>query len=174
MWAQAILAERGGALFAVSLLSCSSIVSAAMAVVARLQFRAAAASFAALRSPALALGSPALRLPRAPAARGSSGASAKVESTIIKAVKDYVSLRHKEMSDDVSSGSKNLEFSTLALPDMVTKTSTWDSLGFDDLDKVEVLLEVEEAFEHMISDDDADRIASVEQAITYFQKTASG
>merc|ERR1719195_771317 len=52
----------------------------------------------------------------------------------------------------------------------VTVSTRWDDLGFDDLDKVEVLLEVEEEFDHTMPDEEADAINSVEETIAYLRK----
>ena len=42
-----------------------------------------------------------------------------------------------------------------------------DDLGADSLDTVELIMQFEEEFEIEIPDDDAEKILSVEQAITY-------
>lgn len=55
-------------------------------------------------------------------------------------------------------------------PSDITLNSSWDDLGFDELDKVEVLLEVEDEFNHIIPDNDADNIASIEGTLQYFRE----
>jgi len=52
----------------------------------------------------------------------------------------------------------------------VAKTTKWADLAFDEFDQVEVLLEVEEAFDAIIPDDASDKIESVDQAIEYIHE----
>lgn len=54
--------------------------------------------------------------------------------------------------------------------DRVEATTKWADLDFDEFDQVEVLLEVEEAFDSIIPDDVSDSIKSIHQAIEYFEK----
>lgn len=94
--------------------------------------------------------------------------AAPVEDRVIKAVERYVAMRKDELEkEDKSDDSKRL---MEALNQKVTDASSWDHLGFDELDKVEVLLEVEDEFSHIIPDDIADSIQSVKEAIDYIQK----
>ena len=50
----------------------------------------------------------------------------------------------------------------------VSTSSTFKDLGLDSLDTVEVVMAMEEEFSVEISDDDADSIHSIEQAVEYF------
>ena len=67
-----------------------------------------------------------------------------IEERVISAVNKYVEMRREELKnqDDAEDKTKALE----ALGREVTLDTKWDDLGFDDLDKVEVLLEVEDEF----------------------------
>jgi acyl carrier protein len=47
-----------------------------------------------------------------------------------------------------------------------------DDLGADSLDVVELVMALEEEFGLEISDEDAEKLASVKQAVDYIQKTA--
>jgi acyl carrier protein len=49
----------------------------------------------------------------------------------------------------------------------VTADSTHDGLGMDSLDDVEVIMAIEEAFDLDISDCDAEKLQSVQQATAY-------
>mmetsp|Transcript_23470 Transcript_23470/g.33132 ORF Transcript_23470/g.33132 Transcript_23470/m.33132 type:complete len:129 (-) Transcript_23470:214-600(-) len=49
----------------------------------------------------------------------------------------------------------------------VTPTARFADLGLDSLDSVEVVMAIEEEFVLNMSDEDADRIASVEDAVNY-------
>jgi len=54
--------------------------------------------------------------------------------------------------------------------DVVTKASFVDDLGADSLDQVELIMAMEEEFEISISDEDAEKIATVEDAVNYIKK----
>mmetsp|Transcript_62629 Transcript_62629/g.123800 ORF Transcript_62629/g.123800 Transcript_62629/m.123800 type:complete len:163 (+) Transcript_62629:107-595(+) len=97
-----------------------------------------------------------------------AAAQPSLEERVISAVNKYAGMRKEELNnqDDAEDKTKALE----ALSREVTVDTKWDDLGFDDLDKVEVLLEVEEEFNHVIPDDDADRIMSVRESIEYLKK----
>jgi acyl carrier protein len=57
----------------------------------------------------------------------------------------------------------------------VTPTASFvDDLGADSLDQVEVVLAFEEAFGMEIPDEDAEKIATVKDAIDYITKHSSG
>jgi acyl carrier protein len=57
----------------------------------------------------------------------------------------------------------------------VTPTASFvDDLGADSLDQVEVVLAFEEAFGIEIPDEDAEKIATVKDAIDYVTKHSSG
>lgn len=47
-----------------------------------------------------------------------------------------------------------------------------DDLGADSLDRVELVMALEEAFDLEIPDDDAEKIATVQDAIDYIEKHA--
>ena len=47
-----------------------------------------------------------------------------------------------------------------------------DDLGADSLDVVELVMDLEEEFGLEISDEDAEKLASVKQAVDYIQKNA--
>ncbi len=51
--------------------------------------------------------------------------------------------------------------------DVVPKASFVDDLGADSLDQVELIMAMEEEFEISISDEDAEKIATVEDAVNY-------
>lgn len=50
------------------------------------------------------------------------------------------------------------------------KASFVDDLGADSLDRVELVMAFEEAFEVEISDEEAEKISTVQDAIDYIQK----
>merc|ERR1712217_669433 len=91
------------------------------------------------------------------------------ESRVIKRVQKYASDRKAELEKATESfGDREKVLGMLGKD--VTVSTRWDDLGFDDLDKVEVLLEVEEEFNHTMADEDADAINSVEETIAYLKK----
>mmetsp|Transcript_68838 Transcript_68838/g.149832 ORF Transcript_68838/g.149832 Transcript_68838/m.149832 type:complete len:150 (-) Transcript_68838:77-526(-) len=96
----------------------------------------------------------------------SAGAEAPVEERVIKAVQRYAAMRKKEVTEAGGDQQQLLK----ALETDVTTATKWEELGFDELDKVEVLLEVEDEFNLTIPDDDADAIQSVDQTVGYLQK----
>ncbi|MBW1722385.1 MAG: acyl carrier protein [Deltaproteobacteria bacterium] len=53
--------------------------------------------------------------------------------------------------------------------DVVPTASFVDDLGADSLDQVELIMAMEEEFEISISDEDAEKIATVEDAINYIK-----
>lgn len=56
----------------------------------------------------------------------------------------------------------------------VTPTASFvDDLGADSLDTVELVMAFEEAFEIEIPDEDAEKIRTVQDAITYVEKKAA-
>ena len=54
--------------------------------------------------------------------------------------------------------------------DVVPKASFVDDLGADSLDQVELIMAMEEEFEISISDEDAEKIGTVEDAVKYIEK----
>lgn len=62
----------------------------------------------------------------------------------------------------------------LGLPkDDVTPTKTWDDLGVDSLDRVELAMASEEEFEIEIPDDVLETIESVKDLIAFLEKNAA-
>jgi acyl carrier protein len=60
-------------------------------------------------------------------------------------------------------------------PESVTKESSFvDDLGADSLDTVELVMALEEEFEAEIPDEDAEKIATVQDAIDYISTRAKG
>eukprot|EP00931_Biecheleriopsis_adriatica_P109086 TRINITY_DN83344_c0_g1_i1.p1 TRINITY_DN83344_c0_g1~~TRINITY_DN83344_c0_g1_i1.p1 ORF type:complete len:167 (+),score=34.15 TRINITY_DN83344_c0_g1_i1:57-503(+) len=105
--------------------------------------------------------------------RFSSPAGTGTEGRVIEAVKRYVALRKDELSREMDDTSGNREKMLKALETDVSASTKWDDLGFDDLDKVEVLLEVEDEFKHVIPDEDSDRISSVQETVEYLAKNVT-
>ena len=56
--------------------------------------------------------------------------------------------------------------------EVVSSSSFVDDLGADSLDQVELVMALEEAFDLEISDDDAEKIRTVQDAIDYIDKHA--
>ena len=54
--------------------------------------------------------------------------------------------------------------------DVVPEASFVDDLGADSLDQVELIMAMEEEFDISIPDDDAEKIATVKDAIEYIEK----
>jgi acyl carrier protein len=61
----------------------------------------------------------------------------------------------------------------VAAEDVVPTASFVDDLGADSLDQVELIMAMEEEFNVSISDEDAEKIATVQDAIDYIQKALS-
>ncbi len=55
--------------------------------------------------------------------------------------------------------------------DVVPEASFVDDLGADSLDQVELIMAMEEQFDISIPDEDAEKIATVQDAIDYVNKT---
>jgi acyl carrier protein len=62
----------------------------------------------------------------------------------------------------------------VAEADVVPKASFVDDLGADSLDQVELIMAMEEQFEISISDEDAEKIVTVQDAIDYITKALAG
>lgn len=58
----------------------------------------------------------------------------------------------------------------VAEEDVVPTASFVDDLGADSLDQVELIMAMEEEFNVSISDEDAEKIATVQDAIDYIEK----
>jgi len=55
--------------------------------------------------------------------------------------------------------------------DVVPEASFVDDLGADSLDQVELIMALEEEFDISISDDEAEKITTVKDAIEYIEKS---
>jgi len=55
--------------------------------------------------------------------------------------------------------------------DVVPEASFVDDLGADSLDQVELIMAMEEEFDVSIPDEEAEKIATVQDAINYIKKT---
>ncbi|UCF57230.1 MAG: acyl carrier protein [Deltaproteobacteria bacterium] len=56
--------------------------------------------------------------------------------------------------------------------DVVPEASFVDDLGADSLDQVELIMAMEEEFDISVPDEDAEKIATVKDAIEYVEKAA--
>mmetsp|Transcript_39491 Transcript_39491/g.73628 ORF Transcript_39491/g.73628 Transcript_39491/m.73628 type:complete len:134 (+) Transcript_39491:88-489(+) len=97
-------------------------------------------------------------------------ASGSTQDRVIASVKRYVEVRKDDLIRDTDNTTPARSEVLKALESEVSLETKWDDLKFDDLDKVEVLLEVEEEFNHVIGDTDADGISSVKEVIDYLEK----
>ena len=57
--------------------------------------------------------------------------------------------------------------------DVVPEASFVDDLGADSLDQVELVMAMEEEFDLSISDEDAEKIATVQNAIDFIRKASA-
>ena len=55
-------------------------------------------------------------------------------------------------------------------PAKVTESTTLDDLGADSLDRVEIIMKLEDTFDIEISDDDAETLTSVDQIVSYIER----
>ena len=62
---------------------------------------------------------------------------------------------------------KTVAETTYVSPEKVTADATLESLDIDSLDRVELMMALEEEFEIEIPDEDAEKVATVQQAIDY-------
>ena len=53
--------------------------------------------------------------------------------------------------------------------EQVTEDATFDSFGADSLDKVELVMELEEEFEMLVPDDEAEKLKTVGDAMDYIE-----
>jgi len=51
----------------------------------------------------------------------------------------------------------------------VTKSTSFEDLGADSLDMVEIIMKLEEVFSIEIDDEDAEKLSSLDQVITYIE-----
>lgn len=77
---------------------------------------------------------------------------------------------------DVAEKVKKIICEQLDVPeeDVVPAASFVDDLGADSLDQVELIMAMEEEFDLSISDEDAEKIATVQDAIAYIAKAQGG
>ena len=61
----------------------------------------------------------------------------------------------------------------VAAEDVVPKASFVDDLGADSLDQVELIMAMEEEFSVSISDEEAEKIVTVQDAIDYVEKASA-
>ena len=78
------------------------------------------------------------------------------------------------MADDTATKVKEIIINELGVdPEMVTPEASFvDDLGADSLDTVELVMAFEEEFALDIPDEDAERMRTVGDAITYIEKNA--
>ena len=107
-------------------------------------------------------------------------------SRVLSAVRRHLNERVEDLEKESQESSasedvkKRLEHfraqaKTLAAENSSDTTVTWDSLGLDAFDRVEVLLEVEAEFGGtVIPDADADRIGGVKETVEWLEKNAEG
>lgn len=55
-------------------------------------------------------------------------------------------------------------------PEEISPESTLESLGADSLDRVELIMKIEEQFAIEVNDDDAEKLNTVGQAVDYIHK----
>ena len=55
-------------------------------------------------------------------------------------------------------------------PSKISSTATFQELGLDDLDAVEAVVEMEEVLGHQLSEEDAFKIKTVQDAVNAFSK----
>ena len=63
---------------------------------------------------------------------------------------------------------------SVELEEIVPEASFVDDLGADSLDQVELIMAMEEEFDLSISDEDAEKIATVQDAIDYIMNAQGG
>lgn len=63
---------------------------------------------------------------------------------------------------------KKVVGSQLQLPtNELDTTKSWDDLGADSLDTIEIVMALEDEFEIALSDEDAEKVANIGEAITF-------
>mmetsp|Transcript_2582 Transcript_2582/g.7245 ORF Transcript_2582/g.7245 Transcript_2582/m.7245 type:complete len:175 (+) Transcript_2582:74-598(+) len=104
------------------------------------------------------------------AMRALADAAGSSEARVLMRVQKYAGARRAELEQAADPPAEDRERILRLVSSEVTAATKWSDLGFDDLDKVEVLLEVEEEFNHTMADEDADAIQSVEDTLAYLRK----
>ncbi|MCE1116745.1 MULTISPECIES: acyl carrier protein [Pseudomonas] len=79
------------------------------------------------------------------------------------------------MSGNIEQRVKSIVVSQLGVAaDQVKNESSFvDDLGADSLDSVELIMELEEAFELEIADEDAEKLTTVQKVVDYIAKSKS-
>ena len=79
------------------------------------------------------------------------------------------------MATDIESAVKNIIVEKLGVDesDVTTDASFTNDLGADSLDTVELIMEFEKEFDLTISDEDAEQIATVGDAVDYLSEKAA-
>jgi acyl carrier protein len=87
-----------------------------------------------------------------------------------------IQLRRREDMSDIAEKIKKIivEQLDVAEADVVLTASFVDDLGADSLDQVELIMAMEEEFEISISDEDAEKIITVQDAVNYITKAKAG
>ena len=93
-----------------------------------------------------------------------------MEERVISAVKRYIENRKDDLSRDNDVDTNTKSEILKAFDKDISPATSWEDLKFDDVDKVEVLLEVEEEFNHVMPDAVADKLSSVKEVIEYLQQ----
>ncbi len=74
------------------------------------------------------------------------------------------------MAQDVSQGVRTIIAEQLSIPvDSLKDNVTLDSLGADSLDRVEIVMNLEDHFSIEIDDDAAEKLSTIGDVITYIQ-----
>lgn len=80
------------------------------------------------------------------------------------------------MANDIEARVKSIIVERLGADesDITNEASFTDDLGADSLDTVELIMEFEKEFDLNIPDEDAEKIATVGDAVAYLQQHAAG
>lgn len=96
-----------------------------------------------------------------------------IKDKVLRAVQKHLEDRVEDLNKEMEEAGADKEQKQKLIELMkkpIDESSTWQDLGFDEFDRVEVLLEVEEAFDHVIPDEVADTIMGVKEAVDYMVK----